>query len=255
MSKPTRPQPPRGLVAATKRPVIQQVRAKPIAPPVYRPQPTPMVLQRKTAQPQPPLASRHRTAMPHQARGVLQPKLKVGTKDAVVPMAQQIAQTDNNQYTKTTGNRDINQALDRALRKRIYHLVEQNNGASRFSSTASVTLNATSAKASPNASSIPWQPGPEYQPVEITCEYDLVGATHDNVPTPHVKIVIKPKNQNSYIKPFGDRVVALAAHEVVLILDNAGQDYLLPWVKTSIEKGLASRNVGKNITSADYKIK
>lgn len=55
MSKPTRPKPPPAPVQGTaNRTPIQQKRTAPVAPPVYRPQPTPKVLQRKeaTAQPQ-----------------------------------------------------------------------------------------------------------------------------------------------------------------------------------------------------------
>ena len=253
MTKPTRPQPPRGLVAAIKQPVIQQARPKPIAPPVYRPQPTPKVLQRKIAQPQPPVVFRPKTAIPQQARGVLQPKLQAQGKDALIPPTQQLPANDQNEYKKTSGNRDINPGFDRALRKRIYYLVEQNKGSSRYTSKVSVNLDSMNAKNSANTNVL-WVPGPEYKPVEILCEYDLVGATHDNIPTPHVKIVIRPKNQN-YIKLFEDRVVGLSANEVGLIFDNAGNDYLLPWVKTSVERALAARNVGKTITSSDYRIK
>lgn len=49
MSKPIRPQSPAALARkTTDRPLIQQKRASPAAPPAYRPQPTPKVLQRKT---------------------------------------------------------------------------------------------------------------------------------------------------------------------------------------------------------------
>jgi hypothetical protein len=53
MSKPTGPRPP--LVSAHKtgnQPATQQTRVKPVAPPVYRPHPTPKVLQPKAAAPQ-----------------------------------------------------------------------------------------------------------------------------------------------------------------------------------------------------------
>lgn len=72
MSKPTRSQPP--LVSArrtTNRHSIQQARTKPVAPPVYRPQPTPKVLQQKIACAQPcPPPSNH----PHAAPPVYRPQ-------------------------------------------------------------------------------------------------------------------------------------------------------------------------------------
>lgn len=66
MSKPTRPQPlPVTLQRAASRPATQQAKKTPTAPPAYRPQPAPKVLQRKPAtnqqaaakQPPPPTKS------------------------------------------------------------------------------------------------------------------------------------------------------------------------------------------------------
>jgi hypothetical protein len=70
MSKPTRPQPisapPRKTV---DQPTAMQARPKPVAPPVYRPQPVPKVLQRKSAMPARPPA-------PLGRKGAIQPMLR-----------------------------------------------------------------------------------------------------------------------------------------------------------------------------------
>ncbi len=59
MRKPNRPQPPPAPTYKTaNRPPIQQKRTTPVAPPAYRPQPTPKVLQPKAATPQPPTPGR-----------------------------------------------------------------------------------------------------------------------------------------------------------------------------------------------------
>ena len=287
MSKPTRPQPPRGLVAAIKHPVIQQARPKPMAPPVYRPQPTPKVLQRKTAQPQPPVAQpktvilpssktqlppkpvqvgpavpNHRPAhcIPPMSNGrnkagqILQCKLTANDKDAVVPMVQTADETETNKYKKTSGDKEINGSLDPALRKRIYLLVDQNKGSSRYTSAVSVNLNKKTIKIASGENRV-WEPGPEFKPVQIICQYDMVGAAHGGVPTPHVKIVIRPGNKSTFELLFGNRVVELSGDEVKWVLNYAAQDYLLPWVQTSVEKALAAKNFGTNTQSDTYKIK
>src|SRR5688500_5350248 len=84
MSKSRRPQsPPASTRKAVVPPPVQQKRAAPVAPPVYRPQPTPKVLQRKAAvaggaEGQAPVAPP--VYRPQPAPKVLQPKPAEGQR-------------------------------------------------------------------------------------------------------------------------------------------------------------------------------
>jgi hypothetical protein len=70
MSKPTRPQPNSAPPRKTaQQPAAMQARPKPVAPPVYRPQSVPKVLQRKSAMPARPPA-------PLGRKGAIQPMLR-----------------------------------------------------------------------------------------------------------------------------------------------------------------------------------
>jgi hypothetical protein len=84
MNKPSRPQPfPTSIKKATNQPTTRQAGTKPVAPPVYRPQAIPKVLQRKTAtiQPRPSCMTKHMPAAPPVYRP--QPTPKVLQRKAV----------------------------------------------------------------------------------------------------------------------------------------------------------------------------
>ena len=76
MSKPNRPQPPAPpVIKAAERSPFRQAGAKPAAPPAYRPQPTPKVLQRKAAPQQPVNQTKLATAAPPVYRPQATPKV------------------------------------------------------------------------------------------------------------------------------------------------------------------------------------
>lgn len=80
MSKPNRPQPPPASIQkATTHSATRQAGKSPVAPPAYRPQPTPKVLQRKSAVPSSGVATKHPPTAPpvyrpHPVPKVLQAK-------------------------------------------------------------------------------------------------------------------------------------------------------------------------------------